>query len=256
MNSNRLINLSAPQSGSDAARLTDVREALIFEGVLVPALVTDYILSNDGVGLVWKDALSIPGVGDLKSINNLSELTNTTTARTNLGLGSSATYNIGTSGSNVPVLNGNNTHSGTNTFTGSNTFSGAVTLGGTVNHTLTNIPSVLTETSLGTRVPRINIQDATYIIELLDSGGSVIHTSATAHTWTIPPQASVTFPGTTQILLVNQGSGVVTLARGAGVSLRQASTATDKNMSLAQHSVSTLIRAGDNSWYIIGAGVT
>lgn len=256
LNSNRLINLGAPQSGSDAARLTDVREALVFEGVLVPALVTDFILSNDGVDLVWRDALTIPGIGDLKSINNLSELTDQSVARSNLGLGSSATYNIATSGGNIPLLDGNNTHSGNNTFSGSTAFSGPVTLGGTVNHVITTTPTVLTETSIGTRVPRVNIRDATYTIELLDSGGSIVHTSASAHTWTIPPQASVAFPGTTQILLVNSGSGVVTIARGAGVALRQAATATDKNMSLAQHTVATLVRSGANSWYIIGAGVS
>ncbi|MBZ7920563.1 hypothetical protein LAC81_02020 [Ensifer adhaerens] len=40
-------------------------------------------------------------------------------ARATLGLGTAATQNTGTSGANVPLLNGNNTHSGTNIFTGS-----------------------------------------------------------------------------------------------------------------------------------------
>jgi hypothetical protein len=37
-------------------------------------------------------------------------------ARTALGLGTAATQNTGTSGANVPLLDGNNTHSGTNLF--------------------------------------------------------------------------------------------------------------------------------------------
>lgn len=37
-------------------------------------------------------------------------------ARTNLGLGSAAVEDIGTSGANVPLLDGANTHSGANTF--------------------------------------------------------------------------------------------------------------------------------------------
>lgn len=39
--------------------------------------------------------------------------------RTTLGLGTSATQNTGTSGANVPLLNGNNTYSGTADFSGS-----------------------------------------------------------------------------------------------------------------------------------------
>ena len=256
LNSNRIINLAPPQSGSDAARLTDVREALVFEGTLVPALVTDYLLSNDGTGLVWRNAISIPGLGDLKSSNNLSELTDTSVARTNLGLGTASVVNIGTSGNNVPVLDGSNTHSGSNVFSGTTLFTGKVTLGGTGNHELTASPTVLTESSLGTRVPPTNIRDAAYTLALSDAGGSVVHTSASAHTWTIPPQSSVAYPGTTQILLVNTGSGAVALSRGAGVALRLAGTGVDKNMSLAQHAVATLIRASSNSWYIIGPGVS
>lgn len=54
-------------------------------------------------------------------------LANASAARTNLGLGTSAVFNVQTSGTNIPLLDGNNTHSGANTFTGVNTFSGPVT---------------------------------------------------------------------------------------------------------------------------------
>lgn len=40
--------------------------------------------------------------------NNLSEITSASTARTNLGLGTAATVNTGTSGATVPLLNGPN----------------------------------------------------------------------------------------------------------------------------------------------------
>lgn len=48
--------------------------------------------------------------------------------RTTLGLGTAATQATGTSGANVPLLNGDNTHSGNNTFTAQTTFQTNVTM--------------------------------------------------------------------------------------------------------------------------------
>lgn len=59
----------------------------------------------------------------LLSANNLSDLGTASTARTNLGLGTSATVNTGTSGATIPLL------SAANTWTLGQTFSAAPTLG-------------------------------------------------------------------------------------------------------------------------------
>jgi hypothetical protein len=50
------------------------------------------------------------GGGDMFRADNLSGLGNVATARANLGLGTAATANIGTTGAVVPLLNGANTH--------------------------------------------------------------------------------------------------------------------------------------------------
>lgn len=81
----------------------------------------------------------------LQTANNLSDVT-ATTARTNLGLGTAATQNTGTSGANIPFLNGNNTYSGNLTFSGTNSHTGTETFG-PINFTAS--PSIASPTTHG-----------------------------------------------------------------------------------------------------------
>lgn len=255
-NDNRIINLGAPVNGNDAARLVDVANALSVDSTLIPSLTEDRILSNDGLTLVWRQPSEIPGLGDVIAANNLSDLDSASDARTNLGLGTAALEDAGTSGDVFGKLDANKTDSGNNTYSGTSTFTNVVSLGGAYDHVMPSTPTALTDNSLGYRSAAFNTQDATYTMALADSGRTVAHTSASAHAWTIPPNSSVAYPIGTVIVVVNTGSGAVTLTRGSGVALRKAGSSTDANATLAQHGVGTLIKAGTNSWYVSGSGIS
>lgn len=67
------------------------------------------------VGTSWT-VLEHNLTGALLAANNLSDVASASTSRSNLGLGTSAVIDTGTSGTKVPLLDGNNTWGGTNVF--------------------------------------------------------------------------------------------------------------------------------------------
>jgi len=258
MNDNRIINVAAPINGTDVARLSDVANALSVDSTLVPSLTGNNgkIMSNDATVLVWRTPAEISGLGDLLAANNLSDLASAATARANLGLGTAATVATGSSGATLGLLNANLTFSGTHTISGLVSMSAGATLSGTVDYRLTATPTTINSDSIGYRGAPINTQDATYTLVLSDSGKTVLHTSASAHTWTIPPNSSVAYPTGTVVVLANIGSGLTTIARGAGVALRIAGTSTDQDVDIAQHGICSILKLDTNSWYISGTGVS
>lgn len=63
------------------------------------------------------------------------------------------------------------------------------------------------------RQNRRNAQNATYTLTIRDAWSWVFHSSGSAHTWTIPAEASLNFPVGTEVVLYNEsGGGNVTLA--------------------------------------------
>lgn len=117
-------------------------------------------------------------------------------------------------------------------------------------------PTSLSSDSAGFRgLPYIST-DNTVTMAMSNSGGMLYHTSGAPHTWTVPPNSSVAFPVGTAIALRNIGAGAVTIAQGAGVTIRLPGTASSGNKDLSQWGFASLIKEGTDSWILTGSGLS
>lgn len=249
MNSQRITNIGPPVSSSDAARWIDLYSVSEITGYVVPALAgnSGRVLTNDGMTLSWSATIT-----GLQPDLNLSDLTNVSEARGHLGLGTAAVYNVGATGSNIPVLSSPSTWSGFQTYQAGVSFQGGGTFGGTTDYrvTTTNL-TTLEEDSIGFRGAPQKIKDQNYSFVLDDAGRGITHTSATPHAWTIEPDSTTNHPVHTIIILDNKGSGAVTVTRGSGVALRVNSSGTSANQTLPQYYVRSIYKEAPNAWVMI-----
>ncbi|HSX28900.1 MAG TPA: hypothetical protein VLF60_05635 [Candidatus Saccharimonadales bacterium] len=105
--------------------------------------------------------------------------------------------------------------------------------------TITNISQVTATTQAGT----------TYTLALADAATAVELSSASAVTVTVPPNSSVAFPVGTVIELLQYGSGTVTIAPGAGVTIRSANNLLSAR---TQYSTLSLRKRATNEWVLAG----
>ena len=89
----------------------------------------------------------------------------------------------------------------------------------------------------------------TYTLVLTDSAKFVTLSNASAITATVPPNSSVAVPTGTQVNLMQLGAGQVTVAAGAGVTLRSAGTLVKTS---AQYAVATLLKIDTDTWVLVG----
>lgn len=255
MNGQRIINLPAPVSDNDPARWLDLKESFALTGeIVIPSLTGNagkfLVADSDEETLMWSSASDIPGLGDMKGSNNLSELTNVPQARTNLGLGTVVTYNVGTSGSQVILANGNNSLSGSNNLSGTNTFSGTNTVSGSGDFILNNSSATLSVRSAGYRGSPATVRNSSYTFVPADSGETTIHTDSTGHTYTVPPSF---LPEGHFLVIVNTGTGNVAINRGSGVAIRKLGSGDNANLTVNQWGLAVIYQYSLNNWLLISS---
>lgn len=92
-------------------------------------------------------------------------------------------------------------------------------------------------------------QAGSYTFALIDAGTCVEGTSASAQTFTIPPHISIAFPVGTVMEVFQFGSGQITIAAGAGVTLLSDGGKVNTN---AQYATISLRQRATNIWVISG----
>jgi hypothetical protein len=105
------------------------------------------------------------------------------------------------------------------------------------------------EAGLNETIPLNTQTGTTYTLVAGDAGDLVTLTNASAITLTVPTNATVPFAIGTQITILQNGAGQVTVAGAVGVTL----VATDSSTKLrTQYAAATLIKIATNSWVLIG----
>ena len=95
--------------------------------------------------------------------------------------------------------------------------------------------------------PAVSSETASYAFALTDEW--VRANSASALTFTIPPNSSVAFPIGTSIVMDQEGAGQLTVAAGAGVTLQKAGATSNTR---AQFSVLAITQLATDIWMLTG----
>lgn len=98
-------------------------------------------------------------------------------------------------------------------------------------------------------LPATTQAGTTYTLALADTGTVVEVTSSSSVTVTVPPNSSVAFPVGTVVELLQYGTGTLTIAAGAGVTIRSANNLLSAR---TQYSVLALRKRATNEWVLAG----
>jgi hypothetical protein len=224
---------------------------------------------------------AVGGAGALVAANNLSDLANATTARSNLGLGnvsntSDAAKPVSTAQQAAldlkanlasPALTGAPTaptaSGGTNTTQIATTafVHGAVSgvtassIGlGSVNNTADSAKPVSTAQQAAiddakTKIVANYQTGSAYTLVLTDAGKRVLRVDGSANTTTVPLNSSVAFPVDTVVYVQQYGAGASSIVAAGGVTIL---TATGLAIG-GQYRMVALIKEATDTWSLVGA---
>ena len=262
MNSNRILNLPAARSNTN----------------------TDVVRVGDLGGLVAELGVQGPpgptgdGTGDLLSTNNLSDLDNAGTARTNLGVEINADVQAYDDG--LASIAGLTTAANKILYTTSSDTYAVADLSAFGRALIDDANASAARTTLGLTAPAsasfgtgsgdvvegddsrfteltINTVNSSSSFSLAQAGTLVRHTSASAHAFTIDPVGTTAYPVGTVIQVRNAvGGGDVTLTRGSGVSLYLSGGTTNGNLTLGAGGLCSLIHEASDVWVAAGTGLS
>lgn len=89
------------------------------------------------------------------------------------------------------------------------------------------------------------------------AGKHYYRTQASAHTLTVPANASVPFRVGSVVNAVNGvGTGVLTIAKASGVTLVLAGTGSMTSIAVAATGMATILKVAENTWFVTGVGLT
>lgn len=105
-------------------------------------------------------------------------------------------------------------------------------------------------TNLAIAMIALNAQTGTsYTTALSDDGKLITLDNGSAITLTIPPNGTVAYGIGTQLNIMQLGAGQVTIAAGAGVTLRSNGSKLKTN---GQYAVATCCKIASDTWVVIG----
>jgi hypothetical protein len=84
---------------------------------------------------------------------------------------------------------------------------------------------------------------------LTDASGTILCTSGASVTFTVPPESSVSWPDFTSINVCQMGTGTVTFAAGAGVTLNSSAGLIE---TANQYALAAVFKTGTNEWLLTG----
>jgi hypothetical protein len=249
-----LVNLAATGVTTFSAGTTGLTPSTANNGAIT--LGGTLAVANGGTGATTaataRTSLGVTATGSDTTYafrsNNLSDLSNATTARTNLGLGTVATQaanNVAITGGSIAGITDLAIADG---GTGASTAAGART-----NLELSSTNSVtfstVADSSGNVRDIPQNAKTSAYTLIASDTGK---HISITTGGVTIP---SGVFSAGNIISIYNNSASSQTITQGSGVTLRLAGTATTGSRTLGQYGIATVICVASNVFVITGSGV-